>query len=101
MTTEQQGGENDPVRADITISGRVQGVFFRASAQSEGMRLGILGEVGNLPDGGLEATVEGPRQAVEEFIAWCRRGPPSAQVADVQVKFSAVRGEFRTFTVAR
>jgi acylphosphatase len=83
------------------ISGRVQGVFFRASAQSEGLRLGLTGEVGNLPDGGVEATVEGERRSVDEFVAWCRRGPTAARVEQVEVKISAFRGEFRTFTVAR
>ena len=92
--------DNSPIRAELMIAGRVQGVFFRASAQAEAMRLGLCGEVGNLPDGGVEATVEGPRGAVEEFIAWCKRGPPSARVEQVQVKFSPIRGEFRTFRVA-
>ena len=99
MTTPQ--ADKELVRADLLIAGKVQGVFFRGSAQAEAMRLGLLGEVGNLPDGGVEATVEGERRAVEEFIAWCRQGPPAAVVESVQVKFSAVRGEFRTFRVGR
>ena len=93
--------EREPIRAQLTINGKVQGVFFRGSAQAEGMRLGIVGEVGNLPDGGVEATVEGERHAVEDFIAWCRHGPPSAKVESVQVKLSPVRGEFRTFRTLR
>ena len=93
--------EREQIRAELIISGKVQGVFYRGSAQAEGMRLGILGEVGNLPGGGVEATVEGERRAVEEFIAWCRRGPPSAVVDSVQVKFSPPRGAFRTFMIAR
>ncbi len=99
MTTPE--ADKELIRADLTISGKVQGVFYRGSAQAEGMRLGIMGVVGNLPDGGVEATVEGERRAVEEFIAWCRRGPPSSVVESVQVKFSPVRGEFRTFLVSR
>ena len=47
------------VRAEVVVSGRVQGVFFRASAQQEGLRLGLTGEVSNLPDGSVEAIVEG------------------------------------------
>ncbi len=92
---------SDLIRADLVVSGRVQGVFFRSSAQEEAQRLSLLGEVGNLPDGGVEATVEGERAAVEEFIAWCKRGPPSAKVENVQVRFGPVRGEFRTFRVVR
>ena len=92
---------SDRVRAEIVVRGRVQGVFFRASAQQEGLRLGLTGEVSNLPDGSVEAIVEGSKRAVEDFVAWCRRGPPSAQVEDVQVKLRSPRDEFRTFTVAR
>ena len=92
---------SDRVRAEIVVRGRVQGVFFRASAQQEGLQLGLTGEVRNLPDGCVEAIVEGERAAVEDFVAWCRRGPPSAEVDDVQVKLRPPRDEFRTFTVAR
>jgi acylphosphatase len=91
----------EPLRAELTITGRVQGVFYRASAQQEAQRLGLVGEAGNLPDGRVEVTAEGPREAVEELIAWCRRGPPAAQVASVDVKWSSARGEFRTFMVTR
>jgi acylphosphatase len=88
-------------RADLVISGRVQGVFYRASAQQEAMRLGLVGEVRNLPDGSVEAIAEGPKERIEDFIAWCRRGPPAAEVENVRVRWSAARGEFRTFMVAR
>ncbi|HKC61002.1 MAG TPA: acylphosphatase [Myxococcales bacterium] len=92
---------SDRVRAEIVVRGRVQGVFFRASAQQEGLQLGLTGEVRNLPDGSVEAIVEGEREAVDDFVAWCRRGPPSADVEDVDVKLRAPRNEFRTFLVAR
>ncbi|MGZ6125704.1 MAG: acylphosphatase [Myxococcales bacterium] len=88
-------------RADVVVTGRVQGVFYRHSAQQEAMRLGLVGEVRNLPDGSVEVIAEGPRDRLEEFVAWCRRGPPSAEVENVRVRWSAPRGEFRTFMVAR
>jgi acylphosphatase len=88
-------------RADLLISGRVQGVFYRASAQQEAMRLGLCGEIRNLPDGRVEAIVEGPKERIEEFIAWCRKGPPAAEVDAVGVRWSAARGHFRTFMVTR
>ena len=89
------------MRAEIVVKGRVQGVFFRASAQQEGLQLGLTGEVRNLPDGSVEAIVEGEKRAVDDFVDWCRRGPPSAEVEDVQVKLRPPRDEFRTFTVGR
>ena len=88
-------------RAELLISGRVQGVFYRGSAQEEAMHLGLAGTVQNLPDGGVEAVVEGPKEQVDEFIAWCRRGPPAARVEEVRVKWGAPTGEFRTFRVLR
>jgi acylphosphatase len=86
-------------RAELVIEGRVQGVFYRASAQQEAMSLGLTGEIRNLPGGEVEAIVEGPKERVEEFIAWCRRGPPAARVEQVRVKWSPPRGEFRAFKV--
>jgi acylphosphatase len=89
----------EQVRARLTITGRVQGVAYRASAQEEGLRLGLVGLVRNRPDGSVEAVVEGSKQAVEEFIRWCRRGPPAARVADVQVAWSPPSGEYRDLEI--
>jgi acylphosphatase len=91
----------DTVRANILVSGRVQGVFYRSSAMQEAQRLGIQGFIQNLPDGAVEAVVEGAEDAVEQFVVWCRSGPPSAQVEGVRVRFSPPRGEFRTFSIVR
>ena len=87
-------------RAEMVISGMVQGVFYRASAQEEARRLGLTGEVRNLPSGEVQAIAEGPKEQIEAFIAWCRRGPPSAQVEDVKVRWAEPRGDYRTFRVA-
>jgi acylphosphatase len=88
-------------RAELLISGLVQGVFYRASAQKEGVRLGLTGEVRNLDGGEVEAIVEGPKERIEEFIAWCKRGPPAARVEHVQVRWTDHRGEFRTLRITR
>jgi acylphosphatase len=88
-------------RAHLQISGVVQGVCYRASCREQAVRLGLTGEVRNLPDGDVAAVAEGPRAAIEELIAWCRRGPPGAQVEEVQVRWSEPRGEFAGFRVAR
>ena len=88
-------------RAELIIAGLVQGVFYRASARTEALRLGLLGEVRNLPGGEVVAIVEGPRAQVEEFIAWCRRGPEAARVDEVQVRWTQARGEFQNFRITR
>jgi acylphosphatase len=64
----------------VLISGRVQGVFFRQSAAAEAQRLGLTGWIRNLADGRVEAEAEGTTEALETFIAFCRRGPDGASV---------------------
>lgn len=66
------------------ISGRVQGVWYRASTQQRAQSLGIGGYARNLPDGGVEVLACGPEDRVAELEAWLWQGPASAQVADVQ-----------------
>jgi len=68
------------------VTGRVQGVFFRASAAREATRLGIRGHAVNLPDGGVEVLAIGTRASVDELHLWLRRGPPSARVDAVAVE---------------
>ena len=69
----------------VRLTGRVQGVFFRAWAQERARALGATGWVRNCPDGRVEAQVEGDEQAVEQSIEKKRSGPPSAQVEDLRV----------------
>lgn len=69
----------------VTVSGRVQGVFFRASTQDVATDLGLSGKVRNLPDGRVEAEFQGPRQAVDQAVAFCREGPPQASVEAIEV----------------
>ncbi len=66
------------------VSGRVQGVFFRASTRDQALALGIRGHARNLPDGRVEVLVCGEDQAVSTLCTWLRTGPPQAQVSDVQ-----------------
>lgn len=88
-------------RARIRVAGTVQGVWYRASAEREAIARGLTGWVRNLPDGRVEAVAEGPREAVEHFIAWCRQGPPAARVEGVEVDWREATGEFEGFTVRR
>ena len=82
----------------LVVSGRVQGVFFRASCASEASAHGLGGWVRNRYDGGVEAAFEGDPDAVTRMIAWCREGPPGARVRDVEVQDETPIGE-RTFRV--
>ena len=89
------------VRRHLIVSGEVQGVFYRASAREEAVSLGLGGWVRNLPDGDVEAEVEGPEPVVEEFIRWCWKGPPAASVSDVKVDKLEFKGEFKGFGILR
>lgn len=72
-------------RARVVISGRVQGVFFRVTCAEHARELGLGGSVRNLPDGSVEAVFEGPEEAVDAMVGWCRTGPPLARVDRVEV----------------
>jgi Acylphosphatases len=89
------------VRAHVWISGRVQGVFFRAHTKEVAEKLGLTGWVRNLPDGRVEAVFEGEEEAVKEAIEWCKRGPPLARVEKVEVRYEDPTGEFRDFRIVR
>ena len=72
-------------RIRITISGQVQGVYFRSSAATEAERLNIAGFAKNQPDGTLLIEAEGSPDDVEAFLNWCRKGPKLAQVSHVSL----------------
>jgi len=76
----------------VLVSGRVQGVGFRWHARAKAEELGLAGWVRNLPDGRVEALVEGEAPAVEAMLAWLARGPSAARVTGVQVVERASEG---------
>lgn len=83
------------VAKHLVITGRVQGVGFRFYMQRKARELGLTGWVRNCRDGSVEAVIQGTPGAVETMIAWARRGPPSAVVADVRVTDAS--GEYSAF----
>lgn len=89
----------EKARAHITVSGRVQGVFYRGYTQGVAISLGLTGWVRNLQDGRVEAVFEGSRDKIELVIAECRMGPPSASVTDIEVDWEQCRDEFKDFNV--
>ncbi|MDH5782196.1 MAG: acylphosphatase [Candidatus Bathyarchaeota archaeon] len=87
------------VRAHVYVSGRVQAVFFRSETQDEAVRHDVTGWVRNLPDGRVEAVFEGEKENVGKLIEFCRRGPPGARVANVEVSWETYTGEFKNFKI--
>ena len=70
--------------ARFVVSGKVQGVFFRASARDRANALGLRGFAKNLPDGRVEVLAAGSDAAIDELAAWLREGPPMARVDDLE-----------------
>ena len=86
------------VRRRVTVSGRVQGVWFRDACAREARASGVHGWVRNLSDGRVEAAFEGTPAAVDALVEWCRQGPPRARVVTVAVLDELPTGE-RDFAV--
>ncbi len=86
-------------RAHVRVSGIVQGVFYRSSARDEARRNGLTGWVRNLPNGMVEAVLEGPRERVAAVVSWCRQGPPGAEVSGVDVEWEPYLGDFDSFSI--
>lgn len=81
----------------ITVSGKVQGVFYRAFTQKEAQRLQLLGFVRNQPNGDVYIEAEGEERVLNEFVDWCKKGSPNALVKEVKL----TEGELKNFSEFR
>ena len=89
---------DDTIACQLTVRGRVQGVFFRDSVRREAQRLGVAGWAANLPDGSVEVVLEGRPSDVRELLSYCERGPRRAEVTHVEVHARTPQG-LRGFAV--
>ncbi len=85
--------------ARITITGRVQGVWFRAFTRRQAGLLNLTGWVRNMPDGSVYCEVEGDKDKIDRIIEKLKEGPEFARVDDVQVEWVPFKGQFDTFEV--
>jgi len=86
-------------RYHLFISGRVQGVFFRANTAREAQSLGLTGWVRNLRDGRVEVVFEGEASAAEAMLHWCRRGTPPAKVDHLEAVEERPESSFICFEI--
>ena len=86
-------------RVHVFISGRVQGVFFRAVTQQTAKGFNLTGWVRNVADGRMEALFEGEDENVDKMLDWCQIGPPSARVEKVMTVKEPFTGEFINFHI--
>jgi acylphosphatase len=88
-------------RVHLMISGKVQGVNFRYYTNIKAENLGLKGWVRNTGDERVEILVEGEEKGVDEFVAWCHRGPSLARVENVVVEEEVYKGDLGDFQVRR
>jgi len=88
-------------RAHVWITGRVQGVFYRAYTRDAAQLLRVTGWVRNLPGGSVEAVFEGDADQVEKMIEWCYEGSPLSRVDRVEVVDEAYTGDFDGLMITR
>ena len=84
----------------LIIKGKVQGVFYRATAKDIADLLGIKGWIRNLPDNNVEITATAAGDVLQKFIGWCKQGPPKARVEDVIIEELTLE-EFKGFRIIR
>jgi acylphosphatase len=87
------------VCAHLLISGKVQGVFFRAHTQEKAQAFGLNGWVRNLPTGQVETVLNGNKKLVDKMIQWCRHGPPSALVTKIDIEWEKPCNEHNGFDI--
>jgi acylphosphatase len=84
----------------VHISGLVQGVGFRHNLYRQALKLGVCGWVRNLPDGRVEAVVQGDRAVLDQLLAWCHRGPALSRVDSVDARWESPAEAFDSFSIA-
>lgn len=87
----------EKLRAEIIVSGKVQGVFYRAHTREFARELGLVGTVHNLDNGDVEIIAEGSKNLLKELYLWCQDGPRMSEVKNVQIHYTEPTGEFTTF----
>ena len=91
--------QDDKERANVQVSGRVQGVAFRDATRQKAEELGLAGWVKNLPDGRVEAVFEGHPDTVQEMVEWCESGPSLADVEDLELEYGEPQENLEGFEV--
>ncbi len=85
----------------LTVHGKVQGVWFRASTKETAENLGVKGWVRNLPDNSVEIDAQGETDILEQFIRWCREGPPGARVTNIDIQELEAVNSMQDFKIGR
>lgn len=87
------------INVHVFISGKVQGVWYRAKTKNKAKEFGIKGWVRNTKDGRVEALFQGDEKRVDDMISWCTKGSPLAIVTDIEVEKIEISEDFKDFTI--
>ena len=90
---------NEEVRVTVFVSGKVQGVFFRQNAKKMAKELGLKGWVKNLPNGKVEAVIEGKKEVIERLVEWMKKGPFLSKVDDLKVNWQEAKKDLEDFQI--
>ena len=90
---------HSPARLEATVTGLVQGVYYREYTRREANRLRLVGWVANRPDGAVQVVAEGEESALQQLVDFLHRGSPSSRVERVTTDWAAAAGEFNDFRV--
>jgi len=101
VTSSGKNKQSECHEAYVVVSGKVQGVWFRASTLEAALSAGARGYVRNLPDGRVEAVVQGTEEEVRKVIDFMRKGPQGALVIDVEVSYREAGKQYSNFFIAR
>jgi len=88
-------------RWNVTFAGKVQGVFFRANTQEKAEQLGLTGSVKNMPDGTVEAEIQGPPDKIEQLIQWCKSKSGPGNIEGFEIKKADVKKNEKHFEIER
>ena len=91
----------DMITLQIRISGKVQGVWFRASAKDAALSNGVRGKVWNDANGDVVAIAQGPLERLQDFVQWCHQGPQLARVENVEVNQFETDEVFAAFEITK
>ena len=91
--------DNKKTSVRLLVIGKVQGVYFRLNLQQIAMKNSVFGWVRNLPDGRVEARLEGNKDDVEKTIEWSKKGPENARVDDLKIDYLQYDGKFADFVI--
>jgi acylphosphatase len=86
-------------RTHVYVSGKVQGVFFRDYTRRHALELGLKGWVRNLPDGRVEAVVEGEEGKIKKLLLIVHKGSPASRVDNMDVRWEEYKGEYKDFKI--